>query len=331
VSVATGRPAVNGSVAGKTAGKTMGKTAGAVLARSWLIPVVVVGWELATRGEQRPFFPSPQAIWTAMRRQWVAGEATGDLLPSVGRLLAGWAAAAALGIVLGVALGRSARLARFVEPIVHFGRAIPPPTLVPLFLVLFKVGTALQLATIIFGVIWPVLLNSIDGARYVDRQYLDTGKVFGVSSYQRLVRIVLPAAAPKIFAGLRLSLPLALIMMVISEFVGSTNGIGRQLYIAQQDFAIPAMWSIVVLLGILGFTLNAALLVVERHVLAWHHAQQTVQQAARHGAQGPVVPRRARHRTNWPASATRAQSPSGRSPSGRTRAPGRVGSRRPPA
>ena len=250
-----------------------------IAARLWLVGAAAVGWQLAAESAKSGFFPPPSAILARMRRTWFSGapshlwlshDGIANLLPSVGRLLGGWAAASVIGIALGVAVGRSSALSEYVEPMIHFGRAIPPPTLVPIFLVLFKIGTQMQLATIMFSVIWPVLINSIDGARYVDRLHIETAEVFKFSRSQRVLRIILPAAAPKIFAGLRLSLSLALIIMIISEFVGSTNGVGRELLNAQTAFDVPAMWAVLVLLGILGVVLNAAFLLVERRVLAWH-------------------------------------------------------------
>jgi ABC-type nitrate/sulfonate/bicarbonate transport system permease component len=252
---------------------------GAIAARLWLVPAAVAGWELAARRANSFYFPPPSAILAGMHRIWFSGapshlwlnhDATANLLPSLSRLLGGWALASVIGIAVGVAVGRSSLVSECVEPMIHFGRAIPPPTLVPVFLVIFKIGTQMQLATIMFGVIWPVLLNSIDGARYVDRLHIDTARVFKFSRSQRLLRIILPAAAPKIFAGLRLSLSIALIVMVISEFVGSTNGLGRELLDAQTGFDIPAMWAVFVVLGILGMVLNTLFLIVERRVLAWH-------------------------------------------------------------
>jgi ABC-type nitrate/sulfonate/bicarbonate transport system permease component len=255
------------------------KRVGAIASRLWLVPVLVAGWELAARRADSFYFPPPSAIVAGMHRIWFSGppahlwlsrDATANLLPSLSRLLGGWAAASVIGIAVGVAVGRSTVVSESVEPMIHFGRAIPPPTLVPVFLVIFKIGTPMQLATIMFGVIWPVLINSIDGARYVDRMYIETAEVFKFSRSQRLLRIILPAAAPKIFAGLRLSLSIALVVMVISEFVGSTNGLGRELLDAQAGFDIPAMWAVFVVLGILGMALNALFLIAERRVLAWH-------------------------------------------------------------
>jgi ABC-type nitrate/sulfonate/bicarbonate transport system permease component len=91
-----------------------------------------------------------------------------------------------------------------------------------------------------------------------------------VGGRERLLRIVLPAASPQIFAGMRTSLSLALILMVISEMVASTNGIGFFVLQSQRSFAIPEMWAGILLLGLLGYALNLIFLLVERRVLAWH-------------------------------------------------------------
>ncbi|WP_101784533.1 ABC transporter permease [Nonomuraea indica] len=255
-----------------------------VLARArwyWLLPVAAVLWEVATRRAEAVYFPPPTVIVARLHEMWFSGplaglflteEAVHDLLPSLGRLFAGWALAATAGVVLGLALGRSRTLAALAEPLVHFGRSVPPSALLPVFLLLFKIGTPMQVAAIVYGVVWPVLINAMDGGRTVDRGYLETCQVFRVGAPTRLVRIILPAAAPKIFAGLRLSVSLALIMMVISELYGSTEGIGHRMLEAQSQFDIPAMWAGIVLLGVLGVLLNVAFLGVERRLLSWHRS-----------------------------------------------------------
>jgi ABC-type nitrate/sulfonate/bicarbonate transport system permease component len=203
---------------------------------------------------------------------WLTPDATANLLPSLGRMLAGWAIAAGAGVAIGVAIGRLPLLADLTEPVVHFARAVPPPALVPVFLLVFNIGTGMELAAIIFGVIWPVLLNSIDGARHVHPGHLETARAFRIPPLTRLGRIILPSAAPKIAAGLRLSLALALVMMIISEFVGSTNGIGREMLEDQSLFNVLGLWDVIVLLGLLGMVLNAAFGLAERRVLAWQAA-----------------------------------------------------------
>lgn len=179
-----------------------------------------------------------------------------------------------IGVSLGVALGRSQKAREYAGPLLTFMRSIPPPLLVPVFLLVFNVGTQMQVATIIFGVLWPIMLNSVDGARSVDATKFDTSAVFRIPKVQWVLGVVLPSAAPKIFAGLRVSLSLSLVLMVVSELVGTDNGIGSQLLVAQRQFDYPDMWAGIVLLGVLGYALNTVLLSFERKALAWQPKQE---------------------------------------------------------
>ncbi len=240
--------------------------------------VVLAVWEAVTRLERSPFFPPPTRIVAVLAATWFGGPperlflsdlAVDNIGPSVARLLVGWAVAVVVGTAVGILLGRSSTALEFAGPLLAFARAVPPPALLPMFLVLFELGTPMQLATIVFGVIWPVLLNSIDGSRSVHAVQVDTARTFRVSRARWLLGVVLPAASPKVFAGMRVSLSLALILMVISELVGATNGLGLQLALAQRQFDFSVMWSVIVLLGVLGYLLNAGLLAVERRVLRW--------------------------------------------------------------
>ncbi|MGW0484038.1 ABC transporter permease [Nonomuraea sp. NPDC003214] len=255
----------------------------AALARLWLVPVILGVWELTTRLMRHPYFPPPTAIAQRMRelwfdgppsRLWLSAMALDNAPHSLSRLLAGWALAGIIGVLAGIALGRSPLLSRFLDPIIQFGRALPPPALLPMFLALFSTGTRMQIATITCGIIWPVLINAADGARNVDPLHLDSAQVFKLSRTQRLLRVLLPSAAPKILAGLRVSLSLALILMVIAEFF-STEGIGFQLRAAQRAFDLPGMWAAIVLLGVLGYLLNQAFLLLERLALSRHPAHTT--------------------------------------------------------
>ncbi|GAA2318504.1 ABC transporter permease [Nonomuraea roseoviolacea subsp. roseoviolacea] len=244
--------------------------------RLWLAPVLLACWELLARAQASPYLPAPTRIASWMYERWFSGpyvlteEAVDNFVPSLVRVVGSWSVAVVAGVALGVAIGRMAWLSDYVDPLVEFGRAVPPPAMLPVFLVLFTMGTQVQVATIVFGVVWPILLNSIDGARNVDPLQLETAAVFGVPARLRLLRIILPSASPKIFAGLRLSVSLALILMVISELKGSTDGIGYLLSTASNNADMPGLWAGVVVLGVLGYALNSLFLMAERRVLTWH-------------------------------------------------------------
>ncbi|RCW43584.1 ABC-type nitrate/sulfonate/bicarbonate transport system permease component [Halopolyspora algeriensis] len=246
-------------------------------AQQWgVLLACLLGWQLVTTPVQSVFFPTPLEIGARMWSNWFSGPASRmflteavftDILPSMSRLLLGWLIAAVVGVTAGLLLGRSGTAMAYCGALFSFARSIPPPALVPVFLVLFGIGFRMQVATIVFGVVWPVLLNSADGARAVDVTKTETARAFRIPRGQWIGSVVLPAALPKVFAGLRISLALALIMMVISELVGSTNGIGHAMQLAQFRFEYTQLWAGVVLLGVLGYALNAALTAVEKRVL----------------------------------------------------------------
>jgi ABC-type nitrate/sulfonate/bicarbonate transport system permease component len=249
------------------------------VARLWLVALLVGCWEIITRIKQDAYFPPPSTIVRVFHELWFSGPAThlfltdkalDDFQPSFVNLFCGWALAAVVGLALGVLLGRSRVAREILDPVLQFGRSVPPPTLIPFFIVVFDFGAQMQISTIAFGVIWPVLLNTADGVRTVEKLQLETAEVFGITGAARLRRIILPAAAPKIFAGLRVSLGFALILMVISELIGSTTGIGAHLISSQQGMELPEMWAGIVLLGILGCLFNAVFVLVERRFLSWH-------------------------------------------------------------
>lgn len=253
---------------------------GGLLHRLLPLVVLVAAWEAATRAADSTFFPPPSQIARRMRELWLSGpadhlylssEAGDSIAPSLGRMFLALALSIVFGVVLGIALGRSQRVLAYLQPLLQFARVIPPPTLVPVFIVLFELGTQMQVASIIFSAIWPILLNTADGARSVDAVQMDTAQAFRLSALDRIRFVIVPSALPKIFAGLRLALSLSLILMVFSELLpGTSDGLGFLLTNAQSQSDLGTLWSVIVLLGILGYLFNSILLVVERRVLARH-------------------------------------------------------------
>ncbi|MEC3978550.1 ABC transporter permease [Amycolatopsis sp. H20-H5] len=247
--------------------------------RTWLLFIaILVLWEIVTRAAANTFFPPPSKIATTAAGLWFTGPAGhlfltdtvfDNVFPSLGRTLGGWLIASVIGIAVGVLVGRSRTAMDYVGALFAFFRALPPPALIPIFIVLFGIGPGMQTGSIIFGAVWPVLLNTVDGVRSVDSVKVETARSFRTPKGYWLAMVVLPAAAPKIFAGLRLSLSISLLLMVVSELVGPPNGIGISLLQAQQAFDFPLMWSWLVLLGLLGYGFNAVFVAVERRALAW--------------------------------------------------------------
>ncbi|MEU6511795.1 ABC transporter permease subunit [Streptomyces sp. NPDC046942] len=244
----------------------------------WSVLLGAVGcWQAAARARHSVYFPPPLRIVRHARDLWFSGPARrlfltpaadDTILPSLGRMAAGFALAALAGIALGIAVGRSRRAYALCDPVLQFARAVPPPALVPVFVVVFDFGTPMQVASIAFSAVWPVLINSAEGARATDPLRLEVASVLRLTAPERLWFLILPSALPRIFAGLRLSLSLSLILMVFSELLpGSADGIGFTLTDAQTRSDLLTVWAALLLLGALGFLLNSGLLAVERRLV----------------------------------------------------------------
>ena len=222
-----------------------------------------------------PFSEVVARLWSA----WVTDPAawTDAVAPSLARLLAGWAGAVVAGVAIGTLLGLSATARDYLGPAISFLRAIPPPALLPLFIVLLGIGDGMKAAIIGFGAVWPILLNTADGVASVEPLQRDTARAYRIGFGDQLLRIILPAAAPKIFAGLRISLSIAVILMVISEMVATVDGVGFALVQAQRSFRTLDVWAAILVLGVIGFALNAALAAVEGRTLRWHRGAMRTQ------------------------------------------------------
>lgn|SRR5699024_397304 len=236
----------------------------------WLpLAVIAVYWIYSTSANS-PYWPSPPEMATAFWDNWVFERSVSDLVPSLVRFILGLSLGAGLGLMSGVLLGLSTKARRALFPVTEFIRSLPKPALIPVSMVLLGVGTEQKVAIIAFACVWPVFLNTVDGVRGVESTVMEMVQVYRIFGWRRLTRVTLPAATPQIFSGLRVALALGLLMMVFAEMFGSSNGLGYFIVQSQRLFAISDMWSGILLLGLLGFVVNALYLLVERRVLRWH-------------------------------------------------------------
>jgi ABC-type nitrate/sulfonate/bicarbonate transport system permease component len=241
------------------------------LALEICVPIAAVAVLAVWSSQQDSYYYPPLGdVLSTFNDTWLFERVGSDLVPSLLRMAAGFAIAVVAGVSAGLVLGRWRRARIAATPIVEFLRAVPPPALLPFAILVLGVGDGMKIFIIAAVCVWPVLLNTIDGASGIDLTLEDTSRAYSISRRDRLLRVVLPAAGPQIFAGVRLAVSLALILMVISEMVASTNGVGYFILQSQRTFAISEMWSGILLLGILGYALNMAFVMIERRVLRWH-------------------------------------------------------------
>ncbi len=246
------------------------------------LPVVLLAiWWAASAGSENFFWPPLKDILAVFPKTWFTGRMTADVLPSLVRLLIGYLLAVGLGMALGVPIGLSKRLRAYAEPTLEFFRAIPPPVLVPI-IALFSgyTGSLSKVITIILGCLWPVLLNTVEGVRAVDEVLVDTARVYHLSRRSQLVHVILRGASPQISAGARQALSIGVILMVISELFGASGGLGYSIVEFQRSFAIPEMWTGIIMLGLLGVLLSVIFRLVEHRALAWYRGLRDANRGA---------------------------------------------------
>lgn len=236
------------------------------------LPAVLVAvWWVASDDSTDVYWPPLRTILETFPDVWTGERLRSDVLPSVLRLAGGYVLAAVVGVALGTVIGSYRRVRAVCEPVLEFLRAVPPPVLVPVIMLFAGIGDTMKVVVIAAGCVWPVLLNTVEGVRAVDPVMTETARSYGITGVARVRDLVLRSASPQIFAGLRQALSIGIILMVISEMFAASNGLGFTIVQFQRGFAIPDMWTGILVLGLLGFVLSVLFRLVERRVLGWYH------------------------------------------------------------
>jgi ABC-type nitrate/sulfonate/bicarbonate transport system permease component len=243
-----------------------------------LIAVLLGLWELSgvLRWVDPLSLPRMSSVAVTLWELLRSGELLRELAASLWRMFAGYFIGVALGVGVGLLMGSFRPVYQLLEPITEILRPIPSPAYVPIAILFLGIDDEMKLFMIAFSAFFPVLLNTYSGVRSVDPVQLQTARTFGVKGSRLLWQVVLPSAAPYIFTGMRVSLAVALIVMVIAEMVAASNGIGYFILAAQRGFKIREMFAGVVSLAVVGYVLNRVFLLIENRALAWYrgHMQQ---------------------------------------------------------
>jgi ABC-type nitrate/sulfonate/bicarbonate transport system permease component len=233
---------------------------------------LMLAWELAARAHWlNPLIVPPLSrIFASFAALVASGDIPLQILGSLKRAAAGYALAAAVFIPLGILMGLFDTCRRALEVSVEMLRPIPPPVIIPVALLFFGLEDEMKVFVIFFSCAWPILLNTFDGVKNIDPLLLHTARTFGLSHARIIGRVVLPACLPQIMTGLRISLPITLILVVISEMVGSADGIGYFILDAQRRFRVAQMYAGMLALALVGYALNLLFTFTHRRFLAWH-------------------------------------------------------------
>ncbi|OZI37149.1 ABC transporter permease [Bordetella genomosp. 10] len=234
----------------------------------------LVLWELLPRLHvvSEAYLSPPSQVLQAIEQLFSQGQLFKHIWASLQRSLWGLLLAIGLGVLLGLLMGRLPRLARVLGPILQLFRQTSALALFPVFILFFGIGESSKVAIIFWASFWPVLLNTISGVTQVDPLLINSARSMGASSAFVFRKVVLPAAAPSIFTGVRLAGTYCITALVAAEMIGAHSGLGFLTLNSQEVFQIPSMYAGILLLALLGLLLNFVLSLIERWSLRWRQS-----------------------------------------------------------
>jgi NitT/TauT family transport system permease protein len=246
---------------------------------SLIIPVVLIAaWQLSTGGKSYSLIPPPSTVvltaWDyafgGIRNDSYSGTFAANAIASISRVFAGFFVAMVVAIPLGLILGRSLLARRLIDPTLQFLRPIPVTAWLPLTMIIFGLGPPATIALIALGTFFPMLLNTVDGVRLVEPRLIEAAEMLGTPRAAIFARVILPAASPSIFTGIRIGLGLAWVLLVVGEMTGVPTGLGANIMDARQLSRTDLVISGMIYIGILGFLSDRIVLLIGRRALWWN-------------------------------------------------------------
>jgi ABC-type nitrate/sulfonate/bicarbonate transport system permease component len=232
---------------------------------------LLVVWQILLMlgfGDRR-FIPAPSDVAVRFVQLTMSGELVTHTLVTLWRVFAGFIIGAVPAIAVGLLMAMFRPVRIFFDPLIAAIMPIPKVALMPLLLLAFGFGDGSKIALVAIAVFFPVIVNTYAGAANIDKIYWDVARNYGASTWIMFTRIVFFGALPLIFAGLRISLAVAFVVLVAAEFVASKTGIGYLIWNSWELLQVDYMFVGIVVVGILGLITTVAIQEIERLVIPW--------------------------------------------------------------
>jgi ABC-type nitrate/sulfonate/bicarbonate transport system permease component len=236
------------------------------------VPVALLAlWEIASRlAVVSPrYFPAPTTIAWVLADRFVEGDLGAQALVTLARLAWAFALAAVPGVLLGLLMGLARPVRAAIEPYIAFIFPVPKIALLPFLLIILGVGEAAFVLTGAASAFFQIVISTLGGVQTLDPRLLEAGRNYGAHGARLFWKVILPAALPSIFTGLRLGLGLALVSLVAVEFIAAKSGLGHLVYRHWQMLSTPEMYAAFVLVGALGLALTRGLRALQARILTW--------------------------------------------------------------
>jgi len=237
---------------------------------------LILLWQLAVSAHwlNQALFPAPSAIFASFVAYAQSGELATSTWATVQRIIIGFLLGGIPGTLLGLAMGMSKWIRAYFDPIVALLYPIPKIAVLPLFYFIYGTGDAAKWAVIAVGTFFLMTINTEAGVRQIDRIYLDVAKAYRIRPMSFYFRVLLPGALPNIFAGVKLSIGIAIVLAIAAEFNFTKVGLGFTIVNAEQLLDIERLYAALVAVSLLGFILSGGLDWLERRLLPWKNTER---------------------------------------------------------
>ena len=242
-----------------------------MIGRWYSIPLLLVVWQAAVSSGlvRSRLLPGVGAVWNVLLNETANGALIYHAGVTVSRALTGFVLAALIGIPFAAAMARSLLVRNLFEPIFFVGYPVPKIALFPVFTYVFGIGTPSKVAFTFLECLYPIVVTCYFGFSAVPTRLVWSAQNFGASRSTILRRVIVPAALPSVFSGLRIALPVAIIVVVLTEMIGDSIGLGYYITIWSTRFHFANVYAAIIVIGICGLVLDQALLLLRRYVVYW--------------------------------------------------------------
>ncbi|MBC8994626.1 ABC transporter permease, partial [Micromonospora chalcea] len=244
---------------------------GRALHRSAALLALAAIWETAPRAGlvDRVFLPPLSEVLAAWWELLRTGQLADHVGASLTRSLTGLALAVVTAIPLGLLIGWYRPLADLLSPLLEVFRNTAALALLPVFVLILGLGETSKIALVVYACSWPILLNTVAGVKGVDPLLIRSARSMGLNHLRLFQKVILPAAVPTVFTGVRLAGAYSILVLVAAEMVGAKAGLGYLVNYAQYNFAIPDMYAGIITISAIGLVVNQLLVAGERRFSTW--------------------------------------------------------------
>lgn len=235
--------------------------------------VLLVIWEILVRTYllDSRFFPAPSRVLQSLWKMIYSGLLVSDLAISLERIFGGFLLGAVPGLLIGLTMGLFPVAKAVLDPVIAATYPIPKLAIMPLIMIIFGLTELEKMVVIAVGTFFMILINTVAGVVNLDRSYWDIAKNYGSSTVNYYFKVAFPGALPMIFAGIKLGMGMALLLIVAAEMNGATGGIGYRLWESYAIFDMPVMFASLIVMALLGYIFTILLDELERLVIPWNH------------------------------------------------------------